>query len=485
MKRLLIVFLVCIFYMAGGFATAQDDLADRLHTHVNILASDSLEGRGFGAPSKTLAIDYILGQFRQIGLKPLVDGYLHAFPYARSGFVVEGTNILGYIEGSDPVLKNEYILLGAHFDHLGYRLENGEKIIYNGADDNASGVASILEIARILIAKPSALKRSVIFAAFDGEETGLLGSMAFVKDNVIDTTAIKVMFSLDMVGMYKEKGGLALKGIKSVENGYDLANRAAVEEDIHLLGGKRRMVMFTDTWPFALAWIPAVHAFTGTKSPYHKPEDDSNLLDYQGMAKISLFIANLTEKLAVENTLRAREGVIRHGVDPVISMGVSARPGYNRFTFKDEFFESKPGFTAQAGLCAQWKLSSNLILQPAVLYDYLAGESGKGKLRMHAVAPELNLMLTTANKKGNFLFIYLLAGGYYRYIFAATLKGERVTPGEEIYRDEFGIQFGLGVQAMGIQVGILKKTGLDDMMFSDNELKIFTRGTSLSLGYFF
>jgi hypothetical protein len=159
--------------------------------------------------------------------------------------------------------------------------------------------------------------------------------------------------------------------------------------------------------------------------------------------------------------------------------------GYSRLTFKDEFFESKPGFTAQAGLFAQWKLSNNLILQPGALYDYFSAETGNGMLRMHSVAPELNLMLTTPNRKGNFVFGYLQAGGYYKYLFAANLKEEKITPGEDIFRDEWGIQFGIGVNAMGVQVGLLKKIGLDDILFPDYKGKVFSRGTSLSLSYFF
>ncbi|MBN2175926.1 MAG: M20/M25/M40 family metallo-hydrolase [Bacteroidales bacterium] len=487
MKKLLIVFSTSILSIAGFLASAQDTLlTERLRTHVEILASDSLEGRGFGTPSKELAIDYILSQYREIGLKPLVNGYQHTFTYSNGGFVVEGKNIIGYIEGSDPFLKNEFILLGAHYDHLGYRLEKtDEKIIYNGADDNASGVASLLEIARIMISNQTSLNRSLLFVAFDGEEVGLLGSEAFVEDNVIDITKIKAMFSLDMVGMYEKKGGLALKGIKSLKKGHELASQAAGEEDLILLGGERQMVMFTDTWPFALAGIPAIHAFTGTKSPYHKPEDDSHLLDYSGMAKITLFMANLLEKLADDESLKVDKGVIRHGTNPVFSLGAGANLGYSRLTFKDEFFESKPGFKAQAGLFAQWKLTGNLILQPGVFYDYFSAETGNGMLRMHAIAPELNLLLTTPNKKEDFFFGYLLAGGYYRYLFAANLKEEKINPGENIYQDEFGIQFGIGVQAMGIQVGLLKKIGLDDMNFPDFDGEIFTRGTCISLSYYF
>ena len=164
--------------------SAQDTvLVSSLRKHVAILASDSLSGRAFGFPEKQLAIEYITNQFSSAGFEAWSNDYIQSFQQFNDLYLGEGKNIIGLVEGSDPVLKDEFIILGAHYDHMGWKLENGEKVVFNGADDNASGVASIIEIGKILMTKRGELKRSVIIAAFDAEEAGLIGSRMFLEFN--------------------------------------------------------------------------------------------------------------------------------------------------------------------------------------------------------------------------------------------------------------------------------------------------------------
>jgi len=159
MKNLNLFFII-ITLMITTIGMAQKQ-ADVLEQHVHILAADSLEGRGLGTKGKEKAVDYIVEQFQEAGIQPLLVDFRHDFAFMENLIRVKATNIVGFIEGTDTKLKNEFILLGAHYDHLGYRQHKKGRTIYNGADDNASGVATIIEVARFLKENQSQLKRSV------------------------------------------------------------------------------------------------------------------------------------------------------------------------------------------------------------------------------------------------------------------------------------------------------------------------------------
>ncbi|MFN5238087.1 MAG: M28 family peptidase, partial [Bacteroidota bacterium] len=170
--------LPLFFLFFAQFVHAQSR-PERLRTHLDFLAADSLDGRGLGTAGKQKAALYIAESFRNAGLAPFDDDYFQEFFIRISMANMTGTNVIGVLEGSDPELKKEYIVLGAHYDHVGYEMKNGQRVVYNGADDNASGTAGLMELVRILSGRRAELKRSIIFIAFDGEESGLLGSKAF------------------------------------------------------------------------------------------------------------------------------------------------------------------------------------------------------------------------------------------------------------------------------------------------------------------
>jgi aminopeptidase YwaD len=132
-KQLLLSALLFTCHLVIG-QVQFDSLA--LKKHVSILAADSMLGRGFG--TNEMARKYIIQEFEKAGIKPLESSYADTFTIKVQGTIrLTGYNVIGVIPGNDPVLKNEYIVLGAHYDHLGYRIEDNERIIYNGADDNA------------------------------------------------------------------------------------------------------------------------------------------------------------------------------------------------------------------------------------------------------------------------------------------------------------------------------------------------------------
>ena len=272
-----------------GVSIAQNSQRQRLEKHLYTLAADSLRGRAAGTDDGRRAAEYIRRQWRQMGMIPLWNNN-YDDPFVKAQPMSAGNsfcNLIGLIEGSDPVLKNEYIVIGAHYDHVGVK---GDKI-YNGADDNASGSSCVLEVARQLINKKSELKRSVIICAFDAEEIGLFGSSQMVAQlkahNMLDK--VKLMLSVDMVGWYNANGHLVMEGSKTVADANELLSPDKLGSDlkVKLVPFEKSLFTATDTEPFAEAGIATIAVTTGLKSPYHKPEDDADLIDYNGLDRIT------------------------------------------------------------------------------------------------------------------------------------------------------------------------------------------------------
>ncbi len=209
-------------------------------------------------------------------------------------------NVLGWIEGSDPDLKNEVVVLGAHYDHLGLggpgSLEPGSGLgkVHNGADDNASGTAVLIEAGKALAAQRAALGRSVLLIAFSGEEKGLLGSRWFVDHPILPLDRIVAMVNLDMVGRSKKGFVAAVAAGTSPAFGEFFAEHrggASVRPGKTSFGG-------SDHQSFIQKGIPAVHFFTGTHADYHKASDDFWKLNPTGMARIEETVVDLVRWLS-------------------------------------------------------------------------------------------------------------------------------------------------------------------------------------------
>jgi aminopeptidase YwaD len=485
MTKIFITSILAIFGLLSLLSGQEFIQIDSLKKHVAILASDSLEGRGFGFSGKQMAVNYIAREFKAAGLKPFTNNYLQSFIHKVAMIRVEVVNIIGLVEGSDPVLKNEFIVLGAHYDHLGWEMKDGKKIIFNGADDNASGVASIIEIGRFLATNKNLLKRSVIIVAFDGEEVGLFGSSAFLSEKIVDSTNIKIMFSLDMVGMYEKNNGLDLNDMNSIINGEKLAEKISNEKNVKINKTANTIEMRTDTWSFAKHNIPAVHVFTGEKSPYHKPEDDSDLLDYNGMVKVDEFMCNLTKDLSSEEVILADKQFMTKSTKPFFKMGFSLSMGSNKHIYKNEYFTAKPLFAFETGIIAQLMLSKYIILQPEILYETTGSQTELGNLRMHSFSPEFNLLLTTSNTKKDIPFVYLLVGGYYRNNFAGKEDGHSVDFNTKYAKNETGINFGIGFQILKYQMGFYQKLGFNNVLQNNTNGEIINKSNYFSIAYYF
>jgi hypothetical protein len=222
-------------------------------------------------------------------------------------FIKERTsNIVGYLEGTDPKLKEEVIVLGAHMDHLGYggpgsgSLVPDAREIHNGADDNASGSAALLELEQAFAAEQKSLKHSFVFIAFAGEEMGTLGSSYYVNHPFFPLANTIAMVNMDMVGR--------LEGKTLTTYGTGTSTRWG-----ELLARHNRDSMFTlklvadgvgpsDHSQFYGKDIPVLFFFTGTHNDYHKPSDDWDKINYEGEENIARYVYNIVKDLDAEAT---------------------------------------------------------------------------------------------------------------------------------------------------------------------------------------
>lgn len=484
MKKLFcIVFVVSRVFI--HMYAQKNDLLSSLKTHVEILASDSFAGRGLGFPEKIFATEYIINCFRDAGLKPLGKDYVHSF-FNRIGVaMIEGKNIAGIIEGSDPLLKNEYIIIGAHYDHLGWVERNNTRVIYNGADDNASGIAVLIEAAKILNSAGNVFKRSIVFVAFDGEEAGLLGSTEFIRHIYPEYPGIKFMISLDMTGMYSKNKGVILTGTNSLNTPSDIFAKAASETGTIITRKKNYIEYRTDTWPFAGYGIPAIHITTGENSPYHKPEDDSHLLDYEGMSKITLFTAAVISDLSESKAIKENTGFIRRSYSPMLMTGFTLFYGSGYHTYKSEFYKGKSVLSFGAGLTAQMRISQLFCLQSGIYYLSSGSHVEQGVLRTHSVFPETALVLTTPGENLAKPLAFFHTGVYYSYHFAGRTGGSPADFTSLWDRNDFGVRLGGGFQIMKSQICYYYTFGLKPVNINSPENKIFNRTACISMTKFF
>jgi hypothetical protein len=208
---------------------------------------------------------------------------------------VPSYNVIGVLEGSDPVLKNETIVLGAHYDHLGRGGEgslapkSGE--IHHGADDNASGTAGLIELARIFGAQRPKLKRTLVFIAFGGEEEGLLGSNFYVNHPLAPLDKTIAMINMDMIGRMKDSK-LMIGGVGTATEWRQLIGQSDFN-----LGLSEDGYGPSDHSSFYMKQIPVLFLFTGTHNDYHKPSDTWDKINYNDEAKILSFVARIVRDI--------------------------------------------------------------------------------------------------------------------------------------------------------------------------------------------
>jgi len=456
-----------------------------LEKHVHYLASDQLLGRGFGTPQGKIAAEYIAGQFKEAGVEPYRGTYFHHFN-ARKGILnIPGINVVGFIPGSDPDLQDEYIVLGAHYDHLGWALDEGDTVVWNGADDNASGTATLIEVGRNLAAHPQSLGRSVVLAAFDGEESGLLGSRQILEDEVLPPHQVKLMFSLDMVGMYEAHDGLDLRGINVLHDAGYLTQALAETHQIQISKATTRIEQRTDTAPFGKYNIPAIAPSTGSESPYHQPEDTAAALDYEGMALITNYMSDITQILSTRTELSEMTGLAEgEKLKPkVFTAGLRWSAGTSKFNYLDDPYMGKSIFATQAGFFTSFRLGRHWYLLPEALYETKGSQYTSENIRTHAVTLPLSLALSSPDD--DYIRVWFQAGGYYSLHFATKYGDRNLDYEYDFQQNEFGICWGIGMEAMDmLQMGIYYQRGISDL-FPENPENTVHQNVYFTLGWLF
>lgn len=273
--------------------------ADSLKGHLSFIASDALEGRGTPSKGLDVAAEYIAAQFRRAGIQPAVgESYFQmATVRSREGETVPVKNVIGIIPGTDPKLKDTYVLVTAHYDHLGVKAQGEGDVIFNGANDNGSGTVSVIELASVL--KSYKPKRTLVFMTFYGEERGLLGARHYAANPVFPLAKTVAMVNLEQVGRTDDGEGPRINAVSMT--GQDFSEVGTIFESAGKTLGMgvqkhpRNSDAFfgaSDNAALANAGVPAHTVCTAFTFPdYHQVGDHWEKIDFSNMAKVNRLIA--------------------------------------------------------------------------------------------------------------------------------------------------------------------------------------------------
>jgi hypothetical protein len=308
-RPLFLIAAIAVLALGAGLDSEQQSVSDRisaasLRGHLSFLASDLLEGRATPSRGLDVAAEYIAAQFRRAGLEPAGGDDYFQVTQVRGG----GTkNVAGLLRGSDPALKDTYILVSAHYDHLGIR-PNGEDRIYNGANDDGSGTVSVIELATALAALPVHPKRSILFIAFFGEELGLLGSRYYAAHPLVPLGQTIADVNLEQVGRTDATNGPQI-GVGYL-TGYDYSDLGLVLSHAATLSNfrisadtaaKEDYFDRSDNLALSQAGVPSTTLYVAADFPdYHRVGDEWPKIDYENMAKLDRALAIGLLKLASE-----------------------------------------------------------------------------------------------------------------------------------------------------------------------------------------
>ncbi len=280
---------------------AQQAEVQNIRSIITYLAADDLQGRGTGTAEQDSAANYIARYFAKIGLTPKgEDGFFQTFtssPVHSTRRDISIRNVIGFLDYG----KKNTLIIGAHYDHLGLgndqnsREMKPEGLIHNGADDNASGVAGVLELARIIKTSGKAWNYNFLFICFSGEELGLLGSAYFANYPTIALADADCMLNMDMIGRLTDKK-IELSGVGTSDAWIPLFNNLNMDKNF-VLTYDSSGVGASDHTSFYLKDIPVVHFFTGGHSDYHKTTDDIDKINFEGEKEILDFMYKAITKI--------------------------------------------------------------------------------------------------------------------------------------------------------------------------------------------
>jgi Zn-dependent M28 family amino/carboxypeptidase len=306
-RRLFLLAILTTIYAPGASLTAEQQAivdhisANSLRGHLSFIAADALEGRATPSRGLDLAAEYIAAQFRRAGLESVGSDEYFQTATLRAG---TAKNVAGLLRGSDPALKDTYIILSAHYDHLGTRTI-GEDLIYNGANDDGSGTVSVMEIAAALASLPVHPRRSILFMAFFGEERGLLGSQYYAQHPLVPLGETIACINLEQVGRtdstdgpqigvgyltgyaYSDLGEVLSKQAQSV--GVRIGAESSAQKETPK---KEDLFDRSDNLAFARAGIPDGTLYVAADFPdYHRVSDEWQKIDYDNMAGLDRALA--------------------------------------------------------------------------------------------------------------------------------------------------------------------------------------------------
>ncbi len=336
MRAILVLFLAMLVFSCKETKVKSVSMKE----DVSVLANDSLNGRKTGSEDEKKAAEYIAKRFTDLGLQPKgTDGYFQKFtfkasknPHQEAEFTSEksdsteiGENVIAFLDNK----AENTVVIGAHYDHLGMGGEGSlyreGEAIHNGADDNASGVAMMFHLADSLQKKDSPKNNNYLFIAFSGEEEGLLGSNYFVKNPTIDTKKVTYMLNMDMVGRLNSENTLAV---------YGLGTSPILKQTVNANAGDLNIVENesgvgpSDHTSFYLADIPVLHFFTGQHADYHKPSDDTEKVNFEGMQIVSNYIFSIIKDLDSQKKLPFRKTKNESEVVPGFKVTLGVVPDY-------------------------------------------------------------------------------------------------------------------------------------------------------------
>ncbi|GIV37999.1 MAG: aminopeptidase [Cyclobacteriaceae bacterium] len=298
MKR----FVLLLWLGCTGVVGAQHFNIQALKAHIKILSNDSLQGRGTGTEGERMAAAYLADEFKKLKLRPLGNNstYFQEFTF-KGGAHGEGQpgtarNIVAFLDNKAPLT----VIIGAHYDHLGLGTQGGSldanpaDKIHNGADDNASGTAGVLELARYFASNRKKEKHNFLFILFSGEELGLLGSKYFAEHPTCNLQQVNYMINMDMIGRLNPGTKTVVVNGTGTSPVWEPLLKSLATENLKIKTDSSGTGP-SDHTSFYLKNIPVLHFFTGSHADYHKPSDDWDKINYEGTVAVLNLIRQVIE----------------------------------------------------------------------------------------------------------------------------------------------------------------------------------------------
>lgn len=295
-----------LFLLLSFSISAQQISEPNLKKYIKYLASDKLKGRATGSQEELTAANYIAQSFKKSGLQPKgnINSYYYSYKFKKpkdphdtvGGEQVSALNVAGYLDNG----AENTVVIGAHYDHLGMGHDhnsldaNPEGKIHNGADDNASGTAGVMELARYFSQNNRKENCNFLFICFSGEELGLFGSKKFCENPTIDFSKVNYMINMDMIGRLNDSTKkLIIYGVGTAPDWVPMIEKISspfsIKKDSSGIGP-------SDQTSFYLKDLPVLHFFTGQHADYHKPGDDFEKINYAGEKKVLEYIVKIVEE---------------------------------------------------------------------------------------------------------------------------------------------------------------------------------------------